>query len=222
MFEKKATKIYKSKVNDLIDNAGQSDSEEKHTVLQEKYGKDVMYSAIRELSNDREQLLKLQTEMNNIGEPNMDEKDLKILTSDLSKLLDEKFEKKFSVVENDLQAIKENSEKTCTSGDCFADKLDDLDKKISDMGTIKEEFTDFKSNVSTEISKVNTGLVESISEINEKLNDTCTGVDCIKERLSKEDDMVECTNCNHTFSLSENSINDNIICPNCGVLLEFE
>ena len=243
MFGKKTNKTFDNKVNTFIDATVQSGSIEEDNALQEKYDKDIMYAAIGKLSSDKKQLSELQVlnnKINDKGELNMDEKDMKILTADLGKLLDDKFDPKFKGLENDIKDIKKSNEKACVGADCFADKLDDLDKKFGTIDDIKKDIDGFKSSMGNEIKSVVDSISsmdgkfnesissmdekfnESISNVDEKLKETCEGIDCVNNRFKEEDDLVECENCKQTFSLSKNIAGDKAICPHCNAILNLD
>ena len=218
MFSKINDKKAQSFIDDIHSGKPETDGEN----IQTKYSKPEMVSAVKILVNNNKEL---QNKLNEKGESNMDEKDLELFQNKLEKALDEKFKTKFSGLESDLKEIKESSEKACTSGDCFADKLDDLDKKIEELGNVKTSVFDLKLDVNEKLKGVNesisemtNGFTSSITGMGEKLDNTCTGIECMNKRFAEEDDLVECPNedCKHMFSLSANTVNDTIICPNCG------
>lgn len=227
MFNNKTNKVFDNKVNGLIDKANESDSKENDDVLVAKYSKDEMFAAIGRLNANNNELLKLQNEINDKGEQNMDDKDMKILLAELNTTLDEKFEKKFNGLNSDLKNISDNVGQTCEDGKCFTTQLNDLNERLGSIDTIKNEVNEIKSSVKEElntmndsISTMNDNFNQSLATTNEKLGETCVGVDCITERFKQEDDMVECSACHHTFSLSENTLGDIVICPNCRAELE--
>ena len=219
MLSKKDTKTYIDNVNKLIGEANENKLKPDSESTKTRYDKSEIFSAVNQLTvNNKE----LQDKLNEKGESNMDEKDMQLFQNNLEKVLDEKFKEKFSDLESDLKKIKESSEKACTSGDCFADKLDDFDKKIEELGKVKTSVFDLKLDVNEKlkgvtesISEMTNGFTESITGMGEKLDNTCTGIDCMNKRFAEEDDTVECPNCKHVFSLSANTVNDTIICPNC-------
>jgi len=223
--------IGEKKVQDLINDVSDEEEKVSKEALQTKYSKPDMIKAVKQLTtqsiNDKKELLNLQNKIDEIGEPKMDDKDIKILKQDISELFDDKLDKKFAGLEDDLKTIKESNAKVCTSGDCFADKLDDLDKKIVAMGNTKEDVNDLKSSFGNDI----TGITDSITTMDErfntsisgmeaKLKETCTGIDCIKERFEEEDDTVKCPACENMFSLSANTVGSTIVCPECKTILE--
>lgn len=197
-------------VNVLIKDATNDELDISNDTTKAKYDKIQALGAVKVLVNDNKEL---QNKLNEKGESNMDEKDMQLFQNNLEKVLDEKFNAKFSGLESDLKEIKEGTEKACTSGDCFADKLDEFKKKFDEIGDVKTEVFDLKLNVNEKMKNV----TDSISQMGEKLDNTCTGIDCMNKRFAEEDDMVQCPNkdCGHWFSLSANTVNGTIVCPNC-------
>lgn len=240
MFNVKNSKVFDNKVTALIDKAGKSDSKETDDALIAKHAKEEMFAAIGRLNVNNNELMKWKEENKVIGEQNMDDKDMQLLKVDIKNILTEEFKDKFNGLENDLKGIKENSEQACTDGKCLTDKFEDFEKNFeenfvkkfdekfvnkfderfenesSNIASLKEDVTGFKSGIEEKIGT----LTESISEIKDKTDETCTGIDCINKRFEKEDDMVKCPECKTLFSLSENTLGDKIICPNCGTKLE--
>lgn len=226
MFEKANEKKSQSFIDDISNDEPKTDGEN----IQTKYSKPDMLGAAKMLINDNKEL---QNKLNEKGESNMDEKDLELFQNKLEKALDEKFKTKFSGLESDLKEIKESTEKACTSGDCFADKLDSFEKKFDEIDDVKTKVFDLKldvnekmKDVTDSISKMNENLASSITGMNEnfassitgmgeKLDSTCTGIECMNKRFAEEDDMVECPNCGQVFSLSANTVSNTIVCPNC-------
>ena len=226
MFDKINEKKAQSFIDDISSDKPKTDGEN----IQTKYSKPEMVGAVKILVNDNKEL---QNKLNEKGESNMDEKDLELFQNKFEKALDEKFKEKFSGLESDMKNIKENTEKACTSGDCFADKLDELEKKFDTIEDVKTNVFDLKLDVNEKIkgvtesiskmsngftesiSNIDNGITESIAGMGEKLDSTCTGIECMNKRFAEEDDMVECPNCNHMFSLSANTVNGAIVCPNC-------
>ena len=235
-------------ISSLLKDATTSDFKPDNSSTQNKYEKADALGAVEILVNDNREL---QNELNEKGEQNMDTKDMEILNSKIEKMLTEKLEKKFDGLEKDLNAIKETSEKTCASGDCFADKLDVLDKKIDEFGDVKTSVFDLKLDVNEKIkgitesisnmdkgfedslsgmnkgfedslSGMNKGFEDSLSGMNAKLDDTCTGIECLTKRFAEDDDMVECPKCQHMFSLSANIVGDTVVCPNCQSISKLE
>ena len=215
MFDKINEKKAQSFIDDISNDTPKTDSES----IQTKYSKPDMLGAAKILVNDNKEL---QDKLNEKGEINMDEKDLELFENRLQKSLDGKFKEKFSDLESDLKEIKEGTEKACASGDCFADKLDDLEKKFNTVEDVKTSVFELKldmnekmKGVTNSISEMTDGFTSSITGMGEKLNSTCTGIECMNKRFAEEDDMVECPNCGHTFSLSANTVSGTIVCPNC-------
>ena len=222
MLNKKGTKTFTENVNVLIEDVTNDELDFSDDTTKAKYDKTQALSAVKILVNDNKEL---QSKLNEKGELNMDEKDMQLFQNELEKSLDEKFKTKFSGLESDLKKIKESTEKACTSGDCFADKLDDLDKKVEELGKVETSVFDLKLDVNEKLKGVNesisemtNGFTSSITGMGEKLDNTCTGIECMNKRFAEEDDLVECPNedCKHMFSLSANTINGTIVCPNCG------
>ena len=235
-------------ISSLLKDATNSDFKPNNSSTQNKYEKADALGAVEILVNNNKEL---RNELDEKGEQNMDTKDMEILNNKIEKMLAEKLEKKFDGLENDLNAIKEANEKTCANGDCFADKLDVLDKKIDEFGDVKTSVFDLKLDVNEKIkgitesiSNIDKGLEDSISGINKgfedsistlnkgfedsftgmnaKLDDTCTGIECLTKRFAEDDDMVECPKCQHMFSLSANIVSDTVVCPNCGSISKLE
>lgn len=227
MFSKKTTKTFDNKVGALINKVNESDSQSTDEALIVRYDKEELLGAVKVLSDNHKELLKLKEENNTIGEQNMDSKDIMILTGKIKDIFSEEFDKKFDGLKTDLKDIQESVGQTCKDGKCFTNQLDDLNKKLESIDDIKTEVKGFKSNIkegldemNTSISNITDGFNTSLSETNEKLEETCTGIDCINKRFEKEDDMIKCPVCHEIFSLSENTLGDIVICPNCQAKLE--
>lgn len=226
MFNGKTGKTFDNKVSGLIDNARESDSKERDEALIAKYAKDEMFAAIGRLNANNNELIKWKEENKVIGEQNMDDKDIQLLKNDIKNILTEEFKDKFSGLQDDLSNIKENSEQACKDGECLTDKFENFEerfvKKFDDesnsITALKDDVVGFKSGIE---EKMNT-VTESISNITDKLDETCTGIDCISKRFAEEDDMVKCPaeGCGEIFSLSANTLGDKIMCPKCGSMLE--
>ena len=240
------TEVFDRRVSNIITAVNEDDIDDNEDVITTKFNKNELLGAVRTLSDDNNELLKLSKQNNIIGEPIMDEKDLKLMTNDFKTMLDDKFKSefddkldkkldtKFGSLESDLKGIKENSEKACVGNDCFANKLDELSEKINGIDTLKDDINGFKSDINGFKSDINgeikgvtnsvSGMDEkfnkSISNINDKLGETCTGIDCLNKRFEQEDDMIECPACGHMFSLTENTLGDIIICPSCQAKLQ--
>ena len=222
MLDKKNTKTYVDNVNRIIAEASEDKLKPSSESTKTRYDKSEIFSAVNQLTSDNKEL---QNKLNEKGESNMDEKDLELFQNKFEKALDAKFKEKFSDLESDMKEIKENTEKACTSGDCFADKLDEYKKKFDEIDDVKTKVFDLKLDVNEKmkgmtesISDMSKGFTDSITGMGEKLDNTCTGIECMNKRFAEEDDMVECPNedCKHMFSLSANTINGTIVCPNCG------
>jgi chromosome segregation ATPase len=231
------SKTDEKKVQSFIDDISSGKPKTDGENIQTKYSKPEMVGAVKILVNNNKEL---QNKLNEKGELNMDTKDMELLESKLDKLLETKFEKKFKGLETDLEDIKESSKKACTSGDCFADKLDELEKKFDTIEDVKTNVFDLKLDVNEKIkgvtesiskmsdgftesiSNIDNGITESITGMGEKLDSTCTGIECMNKRFAEEDDMVQCPACGHTFSLSTNTVNGAIVCPDCQAVSTLE
>lgn len=221
--------LNKDKVNELIRDVTTIEGKADPESLQTKYNKPQMFGAVQQLADENKELLELQERMNEIGEPRMDEKDLEIWSNKFEKMLDEKLDKRFVMVEDNLENIQNSVAQTCKDGKCFTGTLENLQEKLNDIDGVREAITGIKTDVEIKNNEVKQSITqmdkrfnESISGINDKLEDTCTGVDCIKKRLEEEDDMTECPHCGTVFALSLNTIGDTIVCPNCKKMLKAE
>lgn len=217
MFDKVNEKKAQSFIDDISSDKPKIDGES----IQTKYSKPDMLGAAKILVNDNKEL---QNKLNEKGESNMDEKDLELFQNKFEKDLDAKLKEKFSGLESDMKEIRENTDKACTSGDCFADKLDKFEEKFNEIEDVKTKVFDLKldfnekmTGISKSISEMNDGFTDSITGMGEKLDSTCTGIECMNKRFAEEDDMVQCPDkdCGHWFSLSANKVGDTIVCPNC-------
>jgi len=208
----------KLELNDLIQSPGNMlQAESIFVELVKNYGN-------QKLINNEKKIVNIEQKIEPIGEK-MDDKDLELFGNEIDKMMAEKF-KEFSKeqkenisgitnsiggINNKLDGLEKYSEEGCKDGKCTTKRLDSLEEILDNIT---------KQILNTEsIDKIE----EKVSGLDEKLNKVCTGVDCIKNELDRQNDTVDCgyKECGKSFSLSQNRVGNKAICPHCGTQLKI-
>lgn len=155
----------------------------------------------------------------------MEQKDLENLENRVARVFDAKIkdfksdlEKRFDTIHVQINEVKKETEQACKDGKCVTDRLDSIDKVVNAIGeTVTDKTTDNQiSKVKTDIDSSIKGIDEKIAQLNTSVEKACTGVDCLTKRFDEEDNRYTCDSCKGQFFISENTVGDHVICPNCG------
>jgi len=153
----------------------------------------------------------------------MDEKDMKLLQHDLeesfatgmAKVI-ESVDNKISGLEKKIKSIDKQTEQTCKDGNCTIDAIKELKQ---DVAGITELNNDKINKLETNINKVNedniTKTNEIIKNMDEKLGNVCTGVDCLTKAFDDKENTVTCPSCGNKFVWANQTH-----CPHCDIALE--
>jgi len=207
----------------LIDKFMADDFKDFNKTFTKIEAKNELKATVKELIDNRKELLELKQNKNMLGGKKMDNTEMELFEGRIDKLLntkfktfDEKFDKGMDDLYEQLEKVEAKGEQGCKDGKCTMDKLNSLEETIGNIAeVISGDYINKISNLDEKIS----GLNGKMSGLDEKVEKVCTGVDCITNKFKEQDDTVICPGCGESFLLSQNMLGDKAICPNCGVQL---